>query len=100
MKSDEQPLPSPKSALGCFGLAIIIYSLLHFLAPKSGDWMDNPFLGLFLYIFGVLFIWLGIVEFFRLGGGWIAWGVIFLLTLGLFSAALLGMHIIAMWPLL
>jgi hypothetical protein len=100
MKSDEQSLPSPKNAFGCFGLAIMIYSLLFFLAPKSHDWMENPFLGLFIYISGVFFIWSGIVEFFRLGGGWIAWGVIFLLTLGLCSVALLGIHLIAMWPLL
>jgi hypothetical protein len=48
-----------------------------------------------ILVIGTSFIWGGNVDMLRLGGGWIAWGVIALLTLGLGSAAVVVMNLLA-----
>lgn len=81
MSNEPQTPSTPGSAFFSLALGLGIYSLFGVLpAPIDPAWRWM------ILIFGTLSIWFGIVDMLRLGGGWIAWGAISMLTLGLGSA--------------
>ena len=90
MSNNAKSRTTPRSAIIGLGMGIAVYSLFGFLTgPLDPVWRWA------ILFFGTSFIWYGIVDLFRLGGGWIAWGIAAMLTLGLGSAAAVIMNLMA-----
>ena len=90
MQIDQKPKSTAGSAFGGLAMGIAVYSLFGLLGNPI-----QPFWRWAILFFGTSFIWYGIVDLLRLGGGWIAWGVAAMLTLGLGSGAIVLINLLA-----
>jgi hypothetical protein len=88
MSNDVKAQTTPSRAFGVMAMGAATFSVLGFLGP-----IDPLFRWAFIFL-GTIGIWGGIVDLLRLGGGWIAWGVVAMLTLGLGSAVVVVLNLL------
>ena len=86
--SEREKKDTPASAFFMIAVGVGMYASFGFLDSVGSPWRW------FVIVGGPFFIWNGIVTLLRSGGGWIAWGVIAILTAGLGSIALSAMAVV------
>ena len=89
MATEPNSRTTPGGAFGSIAMGVALFGVFGLLTNPI-----QPFWRWVLLFFGTSFIWYGIIDLLRLGGGWIAWGVGFMLTLGLGSGALVAIALL------